>query len=180
MRKNVAGQSISASMVSASDGSDFAGNVTCYVEVDDGGMALGQGTSPSGSCTYKGNAKHTYYPTQAETNGEHVEFTFVGSGAVTATINVQTKILTQAQEEKLAAAATSMTLFVVQSGATTTEIPTDIAEATPDHFKDRVMNFTTGALAGQTVRIDAYANGGVFTVSGATEAPDQGDEGVIT
>lgn len=86
MKKNVASQVIGAQMVSASDGSAFTGSVTCYVTGDGGTQAAG--SVGSGACTHEGNGFHTYAPAQAETNYDHVAFTFTGSGAIPATVQV--------------------------------------------------------------------------------------------
>ena len=88
MRKNVAGQKIGAQMVSATDGSAFTGSVTVYVTLDAGTQATG--SVGSGACTHEGNGYHTYAPAQAETNGDLVAFTFTGTGAVPATVQVFT------------------------------------------------------------------------------------------
>jgi hypothetical protein len=86
MRKNVASQVVGAQMVSASDGSAFTGSVTVYVTGNGGTQAVG--SVGSGACTHEGNGFHTYAPAQAETNYDHVAFTFVGTGAVPATVQV--------------------------------------------------------------------------------------------
>lgn len=88
MKKNVASQKVGAQMVSASDGSAFTGSVTVFVTLDAGTQA--QGTVGSGACTHEGNGYHTYAPSQAETNGDHAAFTFTGTGAVPATVQVYT------------------------------------------------------------------------------------------
>lgn len=88
MRKNVASQKIGAQMVSASDGSAFTGSVTVYVTGDAGTQAAG--SVGSGACTHEGNGYHTYAPAQAETNYDLIAFTFVGTGAVPATVQVFT------------------------------------------------------------------------------------------
>lgn len=75
-------------MVSATDGSAFTGSVTCYVTGDGGTQAAG--SVGSGACTHEGNGFHTYAPAQAETNYDHVAFTFTGSGAVPATVQIYT------------------------------------------------------------------------------------------
>lgn len=80
MKKNVAGQFTGAQMVSATDGSAFTGTVSVFVTIDNGSQAAGSGT-----VTHKGNGFHSYAPTQAETNGDRVAFTFTGTGAVPAT-----------------------------------------------------------------------------------------------
>lgn len=88
MRKNVASQVVGAQMVSASDGSAFTGSVTVHVTGNGGTQATG--SVGSGACTHEGNGFHTYAPAQAETNYDHVAFTFVGTGAVPTTIQIYT------------------------------------------------------------------------------------------
>lgn len=88
MKKNVASQKIGCQMVSASDGSAFTGSVTVSVTVDAGTQATG--SVGSGACTHEGNGYHTYAPAQAETNGDLVAFTFTGTGAIPATVQVYT------------------------------------------------------------------------------------------
>lgn len=88
MKKNVSGQVIGAQMVSASDGSAFTGSVTVYVTGDGGTQAAG--SVGSGACTHEGNGFHSYAPAQAETNYDHIAFTFIGTGAVPATVQVYT------------------------------------------------------------------------------------------
>jgi hypothetical protein len=89
MRKNVAGQVVGVQMVSATDGSAFTGAVTVYVTGDAGTQAVG--SVGSGACTHEGNGFHTYAPAQAETNYNHVAFTFIGTGAVPATVQIYTE-----------------------------------------------------------------------------------------
>ena len=84
MKKNVAGQKVGAQLVSATDGSVFTGAVTVYVTGDGGTQALG--SVGSGICTHEGNGYHTYAPAQAETNYDLTAFTFIGTGAVAATV----------------------------------------------------------------------------------------------
>jgi hypothetical protein len=86
MRRNVAGQVIGAQMVSASDGSAFTGSVTVYVTRDGGTQAIG--SVGSGVCQSEGFGFHTYEPSQTETDGAHIAFTFVGTGAIPATVQV--------------------------------------------------------------------------------------------
>jgi hypothetical protein len=87
--KNTASQKVGAQMVSATDGSAFTGSVTVSVTVDAGTQATG--TVGSGACTHEGNGYHTYAPSQAETNGDLVAFTFTGTGAVPQTVQVYTR-----------------------------------------------------------------------------------------
>lgn len=86
MKKNVAGQIIGAEMVTAADGSAFTGQVTCFFIIDGGSQTIG--SVGSGICTHEGNGFHTYTPIAGETNGDHIAWTFIGAGAVPATIQV--------------------------------------------------------------------------------------------
>ena len=88
MKKNVASQVVGAQMVSATDGSAFTGSVTVAVTGDGGTQATG--SVGSGACTHEGNGFHTYAPAQAETNYDHVAFTFTGSGAVPVSVQIYT------------------------------------------------------------------------------------------
>lgn len=88
MVKNTGSQRIGCQMVSATDGSAFTGSVTVSVTIDAGTQATG--SVGSGACTHEGNGYHTYAPAQAETNGTLIAFTFTGTGAVPATVQVFT------------------------------------------------------------------------------------------
>ena len=90
MRKNVAGQFIGGQLVSATDGSAFTGAVTVRITIDAGTQTIG--SVGSGICTHEGNGFHTYAPSQAETNGDHIAFTFTGTGAVPATVQLYTRM----------------------------------------------------------------------------------------
>lgn len=86
MRRNVAGQFVGAQMITAADGTAFTGSVTVYVTGNAGTQAVG--SVGSGACTHEGNGFHSYAPAQAETNYTHVAFTFVGTGAIPATVQI--------------------------------------------------------------------------------------------
>ena len=88
MLKNISGQFVGVQMVSSADGTAFSGTVTVYVTVDNGTQTLG--SVGSGVCTHKGNGLHNYAPSQAETNGNSIQFTFIGTGAVPQTIQFET------------------------------------------------------------------------------------------
>lgn len=71
-------------MVSATDGSDItSGTPAVYYTIDGGTQGTGAGTS-----THEGNGQWSYVPAQPETNGDHVAFTMVISGAISQTVNV--------------------------------------------------------------------------------------------
>jgi len=86
MKKNVASQSVGAEMITAADGTIFTGAVSVLVTINNGTQTAGGGTAPA----HEGNGYHSYTPTQAETNGDHLAFTFIGTGAISATIQVYT------------------------------------------------------------------------------------------
>lgn len=88
MKKNVSGQKVGAQMVTAADGTAFSGSVTVYVTGDAGTQAIG--SVGSGACTSEGNGYFTYAPAQAETNYDLVAFTFIGTGAIPATVQAYT------------------------------------------------------------------------------------------
>ena len=88
MIKNQAGQTVGAQMINASNGAAFTGAVSVDVTVDGLSQSPGAGSSP----VHEGGGFHTYSPLAAETNGDHVAFTFSGSGAIPATIQVYTSL----------------------------------------------------------------------------------------
>ena len=85
MKKNVASQSIGAQMTTISDGSDFSGAVSVDITKDNGTKTAG-----AGAVVHEGGGYHSYTPTQAETNGEHLAFSFSGAGALSQTIQTYT------------------------------------------------------------------------------------------
>jgi hypothetical protein len=88
MKKNVAGQSIGAQLIDATTGGAFSGTVTIYITGDNGTQTIG--SVGSGICTAEGNGYYSYAPAQAETNFDHISFTFVGTGAIPATAQLFT------------------------------------------------------------------------------------------
>lgn len=86
MKKNASSQSIGAEMITAADGTAFTGSVSVLVTKDNGTQTAGGATAPA----HEGNGYHSYSPTQAETNADHIAFTFTGSGAIPATIQLFT------------------------------------------------------------------------------------------
>ena len=88
MKKNVASQTIGAQLIAAADGSAFTGAVTIKVTGDNGTQATG--LVGSGACTHKGGGYHSYAPAQAETNYDHIAFSFSGTGAIPVTVQLNT------------------------------------------------------------------------------------------
>lgn len=150
MLLNTASQTIGAQMVSATDGSAFTGSVTVYVTGNAGTQAIG--SVGSGACTHEGNGFHTYAPAQAETNYAHVAFTFIGTGAVPATVQVFTR------------AGDAFTRLGAPVGAS---ISADIAavQADTDNIQTRIpaalvsgrMDSSVGAMATDTLTAAALA-----------------------
>jgi hypothetical protein len=99
MIRNAPNQSIGGELINASTGAAFVGTVTVFITKDAGVQTLG--SVGSGVCTAEGNGYYTYLPTQAETDGALVAFTFIGAGAIPATVQVAT--ITLAQQAQLAA-----------------------------------------------------------------------------
>jgi hypothetical protein len=86
MKRNTAGQKIGAQVITAADGTAFTGSVTVYVTKDAGTQAIG--SVGSGAATDEGNGYYTYAPSQSETNGDLLAYTFIGSGAIPVTVQV--------------------------------------------------------------------------------------------
>jgi hypothetical protein len=87
---------------------------------------------------------------------------------------------------RLALSAAHIVAFTVDTGGgfspTSTQYETNLTEATADHYKDRVVLWTTGAMADQIqlVTANSLVSGRVrFTVSAGTEAPANGDTAVL-
>jgi len=135
MIKNTASQAIGCQMITAADGSAFTGSVTVYVCGDAGSQALG--SVGSGVCTHEGNGYHTYAPAQAETNYNLIAFTFIGSGAIPATVQVFTIDARQTGDSFARIGSTGSGLTSLATAAICTEgrlaeldaanLPTDIA-----------------------------------------------------
>lgn len=89
MKKNVAGQTIGVQLINKADGTPVTtGTTTVYVTGDNGTQAAG--SVSSGACTHKGHGAWTYAPAQAETNYDHVMFTFENSNGVNVTVQIYT------------------------------------------------------------------------------------------
>jgi hypothetical protein len=77
--------------------------------------------------------------------------------------------------EKSASVILRGTVDTTNFSPTTTQFEADdITEATADHYKGRVIVFTSGALLGQATSISAYAlatGRGHFTIAALTESP---------
>lgn len=156
MIKNRASQNVAASLVSKTDGSSITtGTTTVYVTGDGGTQGTGGGT-----VTHEGNGQWNYAPTAAETNYDHIAFTFVNTNAVTTTVNVYPRDLylmgvKDYRETAQAYAAGTLTLV----------------NGTNAHAGDwiTIVSATTGA--GQTVQISSI-DSSVSTAKVASVDPD--------
>lgn len=159
MKKNVASQKIGIQMVSATDGSAFTSAVTVAVTGDAGTQATG--SVGSGACTHEGNGYHTYAPAQAETNYDLIAFTFTGTGAVPATVQVFTSFpMTGDPFARLGAPAGASVSADIATKATQTSVDT------VDDFLDTEMPALTTAVAAVKTKTDQL----VFTTANQIDA----------
>jgi hypothetical protein len=169
MIKNAAGQTIGSQMTNATTGADFTGTVTVFLTIDAGTQVIG--TVGAGVCTHEGKGYHSYLPAQAETNGNHIAYTFQGTGAITRTVQVYPS-----------GARADIDAALADYGALKPTIP------------GRQLNVTTGGTAGvnwgdvenpntvlgltQTT-IGAIGTGGITDASLATSAKEGIADGVL-
>lgn len=85
MRKNVAGQLVAGKLVSRIDGSPITSGATILCAQDDSAELAGVG-----ALTHKGGGDWAYHPTQGETNGNHVIFSFGGPNAIGQLVQIYT------------------------------------------------------------------------------------------
>ena len=102
MKKNVASQTVAVQMVTAASGVAFALTASAFVTIDGATQTAAGGTGP----ILEGNGHYSYTPTQAETNGDHLAFTFTGTGAIPVTIQTWTTFPQTVDNNVLAAGAT--------------------------------------------------------------------------
>jgi len=87
MKQNTAGQVASAWVYDTSH-VPYNGATTVWLTIDNGTQTnVGSGTS-------KGHGEHTFLPSQAQTNGNTLKFTFVGTGNEQGDVQYTTSILT--------------------------------------------------------------------------------------
>lgn len=113
MKKNVAGQVIGTQLINSTDGTSFTGTATALITIDGGTQSASAGTGP----THEGNGYHSYLPTQAETNGDQIAFTF--TGAITSTVQVYTTF-PQTVDNDVILQTLPLETDIVSAGAITT------------------------------------------------------------
>lgn len=167
MRKNVSGQVVCAQMINASTGAAFSGSVTAYVLGDGGTQAAG--SVSSGACVSEGNGVFSYAPAQAETNYDHIAFTFIGTGAIPVTVQIYTTFpQTGDNFARLGAPAgssVSADIAAVKNQTAAIEVDTqDIQSRIPAALVSGRMDSSVGAMAANTLTASALATDAVTEI----------------
>jgi hypothetical protein len=86
-----------------------------------------------------------------------------------------------AASDQLEASATTIVSGTAQTGTlSTTQMTSDLSEATDDHYIGRIIIWTSGVLANQATDITDYAgSSGLLTFTAVTEAPSNNDTFII-
>ena len=131
MLKNVAGQYIAFNAVSSTDGSAVTtGTPVVYATIDNGTQSAVTNTP-----VHKGNGDWTLALTQAETNGDHISFTMVLTGAINSKVQVYPYV-----ENDFKADLTSL------NDITAADVYTEFTSGTnEDAFKADVSGLATSA-----------------------------------
>lgn len=176
MFRNLAGQIITAQLVSKTDGSDVTGGTTTVYGTKDGGTQASLGTA-----THEGNGCWSFVPAQADTDAGHVAFTFVNTSAVSVTVQVYTADKLAA--DALNASAKTIGFGQVGSGSTPTSVVTssiNLAGSTSvgaNALAGRTIiflgNTSTSGLRAAGARITANTSGATptLTLNGADTLP---------
>lgn len=183
MFRNVASQIVAAQLVSKTDGTNVTtGTTDVYITKDGGTQAAG------GTAVHEGQGLWSYAPSQGETDGAHVVFTFVNTNAVSQSVQVYTT--DKAAADALNASAKTIGFGTVGSGSNSTSVVTSAVNfggATSvgtNALAGRQIIFrgdtTTAALKGSGARITANTSGSTptLTLNGAdalTASPASGD-----
>lgn len=177
MKKNVAGQSIGAQMVSATTGAAFTSAVTVAVTGDAGTQATG--SVGSGACTHEGNGYHTYAPAQAETNYDLIAFTFTGTGAIPVTVQVYPSFPQTgdnfARLGAPAGASVSADVAAVKVDTAAVKVQTDklvftVANQVDSNTKSNAGTAITAAAGIQEVKVASVATNALTAAALAADA----------
>lgn len=172
MRKNVASQHVAAQMNSRTDGSPLTTGVSAFVTIDGGTQTAGGGT-----LTHEGNGHWDYLPTQAETNGNHVAFTFVHATGVNQTVNTYPVAFDPSDAVGLGLSRLDAAITTRASQASLdavddfvdTEI-TDIRNRLPAALVSGRMDSSVGAMAAGVITAAAHAAGAIDANAIAADA----------
>lgn len=178
MKKNVASQVVGAQLNSATDGSAVTtGTTTVYVTGDGGTQASG------GTATHEGNGFWTFLPSQANTNYDHVAFTFVNSSAITVTVQCYTTFpQTGDSYARLGApAGASVSADVAAVKSDTSAILVDTNELQGDWTNAGRLDTILDTIAADVVNIDGAAMRGTDSAATAAAlATAQADLDILT
>ena len=134
MIKNTSGQAVSAQLVAVADGEDVtSGTTTIYVTGDAGTQASGGGT-----VTHEGNGCWSYQPTQAETNYDHVSYTFVNTAAISVTVQRDPITLADYKATGFSTHDAAAVVTALGTGSGLTSLATAAALATVDGIADAI------------------------------------------
>jgi hypothetical protein len=168
MFRNVAGQIITAQLVSKTDGSDVTTGTTTVYGTKDGGTQASLGTA-----THEGNGCWSFAPAQGDTDAGHVAFTFVNTNAVSVTVQVYTA--DKAAADALNASAKTIGYGTVGGGSSPTSVvlsAINIAGSTSlgaNVLAGRTVLFlgttTSAGLKGAGARITANTSGATPTLT---------------
>ena len=100
-------------------GDSGSGKTTLLLLLTGDAGAQAVGSVGAGACTHEGNGYHTYAPAQAETNGDLLAFTFTGTGAIPATIQIFTTFPQTVDHASNIAAIKTVTDALPNAGALT-------------------------------------------------------------
>jgi hypothetical protein len=152
MRKNISGQIVAFQAISSTDGSDVTtGSPVVYYTIDGGTQA-----QTTASAVHEGNGQWTVALTQAETNGDHIAFSFVLTGAISQTLNVYT---IDADVTNLDAAISSRSTFNSASDQVTVSTNNDKTGYSISGTKTTLDDLNDIAAS-------AIVSGGAITTSG--------------
>ena len=171
MKKNTGSQVVVAQLVSKTDGAAVtSGTTTVYVLGDGGTQATG--SVGSGAATHEGNGVWSYAPAQAETNYDHVAFTFVNSTAVNATVQIYTSFPQTgdnfARLGAPAGASVSADVAAIKSDSGAIKTKTDFLPSATAGSSGGV--FIAGSNAATTVNITGNVTGNVSGSVGSVTA----------
>ena len=153
MIKNTAGQYIGFQAISTTDGSDVtAGSPTVYYTIDGGTQS-----TTSSSAVHEGNGNWVVPLAQGETNGDHIAYTFVLSGAVTQTVNVYTTVLADFKADVTGLSTFDSTTDTVDVGKingnsnAAIRLALSAAQIIPGTISDAVLSPSTTAFAADDI-----------------------------
>lgn len=181
MLLNTASQSIGAQMITAADGTAFTGSVTVSVTIDSGTQATG--TVGSGACAHEGNGYHSYRPSQAETNGAHIAFTFTGTGAIPATVQVFTRAgdaFTRLGAPAGASVSADIVALKADTAAILVDTGTTLDARIPAALVSGRMDCSVGAMAANVLTATAINADAITAAKVAADVTTEIQSGLAT